>query len=231
MKRSMLAMAAGALALAAAPGRAENPFTDTFDVDKADLVSAGSNRFFVIEPGYQLVLEGKEDGQAATLTITVLDETRKVDGVETRVVEERETAGGQLIEVSRNFFAISKRTADVFYFGEDVDIYKNGKLANHEGGWHSGEAGARFGLMMPGKPAVGFRHQQEIAPKVAMDRAEIVSLSEKLETPAGKFENCLKTEETTPLERGKEYKHYAPGVGIIQDGGLKLAKINRVAKP
>jgi Concanavalin A-like lectin/glucanases superfamily len=52
------------------------------------------------------------------LTITVLNETKMVDGVETRVVEERETKGGKLKEVSRNYFAISKRTNDVFYFGE-----------------------------------------------------------------------------------------------------------------
>lgn len=42
-------------------------------------------------------------------------------------------------------------------------------------------------------------------------------------TPAGTFARCLKTKETTPLESGSEYKFYAPGVGLVQDGGLKLA--------
>jgi hypothetical protein len=36
-----------------------------------------------------------------------------VAGVETRVVEERETSVGAPVEVSRNYFAISKRTGDV----------------------------------------------------------------------------------------------------------------------
>jgi hypothetical protein len=27
---------------------------------------------------------------------------------------------------------------DVFYFGEDVDTYKHGRLAAHEGVWHHG---------------------------------------------------------------------------------------------
>ena len=51
------------------------------------------------------------------------------------------------------------------------------------------------------------------------------SLSEKVETPAGKFERCLKTEETSPLEPAvKEYKVYAPGIGIVQEGEAKLVK-------
>ncbi len=205
-------------------GAAEKKFTDTFNVDKAELSSVGTNRYFVLAPGYCLVLEGKEGGKQTVLTITVLNETKVVDGVETRVVEEKEVAAGQTVEVSRNYFAISKRTTDVFYFGEDVDMYKNGKVNSHEGSWLSGVAGARFGMGMPATPLLGARYHQEVAPKTAMDRAEIVSLTETLDTPAGKFENCLKTEETSALESGKEYKLYFAGIGLIQDAALKLTK-------
>jgi hypothetical protein len=159
------------------------------------------------------------------LVISVLNETRRIDGIETRVVEERETNGGELVEVSRNYFAISRRTNAVFYFGEDVDMYKGGKVVSHEGGWLSGTAGARFGLMMPGLPLMRSRYCQELAPGVAMDRAEIVSLNESVRTTAGDFKDVLKTEETTPLEPGaREFKYYARGVGLVQDGSLKLVK-------
>ena len=205
-------------------------FTDSFDIDKSDLTSTGRNRYFVLEPGYQLVLEGKEKGKAVVLTITVLSETKMVDGVETRVVEERETANGQLVEVSRNYFAISKNTSDVLYFGEDVDIYKNGQVVDHEGAWLSGVNAARFGMMMPGTPLLGARYQQEVAPKVAMDRAEVLSLMEKLQTPAGNFQNCLKTGESSALEGGKAHKLYAPGIGLIYDGSLKLTKSGRAGQ-
>ena len=196
-------------------------WTAAFDVEAGDLASAGRNPYFVLEPGYQLTLEdGKE-----RLVITVLNETRNVAGVETRIVEERETDAGNLVEVSRNYFAISRRTNSVFYFGEEVDVYKDGKIANHEGAWLAGQSGAKFGLMMPGLPLLKARYFQEIAPKVAMDRAEIVSLSAALKTPAGDFTNCLKIDETTPLEPlVKESKTYARGVGLIQDGSLKLTK-------
>ena len=226
MKTTLLALLF-CLAAVRVPAAGSSPakgFTDSFDIDKADLSSTGRNRYFVLEPGFQLLLEGKQGSKATVLTITVLNETKVVDGVETRVVEERETVGGKMAEVSRNYFAISKKTSDVFYFGEDVDIYKDGKVVDHEGAWLSGVNGARFDLMLPGTPLLGARYQQEVAPKAAMDRAEIVSLSETLQTPAGKFEKCLKTEETSALERGKAHKLYAPSVGLIFDGDLKLTK-------
>ena len=199
----------------------QDSWTSTFAVEPGELVSTGRNPYFVLEPGYQLVLEGG----SVRLTITVLDATRTVAGVETRVVEERETDKGNMVEVSRNYFAISKRTNSVFYFGEDVDIYKNGVVANHEGAWLAGTDGARFGLMMPGDALLKARFYQEIAPKVAMDRAEIVSLTASVQTPAGSFSNCLETEESTPLEpRTKETKYYARGIGLVQDGALKLVR-------
>ena len=202
-------------------------FTDTFNVDRADLSSTGSNTFFVLVPGVQATYEGREEGKPTVLTITVLNETRMVDGVETRVVEEREVAEGKISEVSRNFFAISRVTGDVYYFGEESQTYKNGAPAGREGSWLAGVNGAHFGLAMPATPLLGARYYQELAPKVAMDRAEIASLQEKIETPAGHFDHCLKTVETSDVEPGRESKLYAPGVGLILDGDLKLTKISR----
>jgi hypothetical protein len=178
--------------LTARAGEAERKFTDTFPVDASEWSSTGTNPWFVLEPGYVLELAGTEEGKPARLVITVLDETKTVDGVETRVVEERETVGGELEEVSRNYFAISKRTNSVYYFGEDVDEYDDGKVAGHPGAWLSGANGAKFGLFMPGDALLGARYFQEVAPGVAMDRAEVLSVSETLETPAAKFEHCLR---------------------------------------
>ena len=203
-------------------------WTKDFPIDKGELVPTGRNPYFILEPGYTLLLEGGD----LQLIITVLNETRMVDGVETRVVEEQETKGGKLIEVSRNYFAINKRTEDVFYFGEDVDIYKDGKVVSHAGAWLSGVNGAKFGLMMPGQVALNASFYNEIAPGVAMDRVEIVSISETVKTPAGEYTNCVKVKETTPLQPFvTDYKYYAPGIGIVQDGVLKLVKFGKAEEP
>ena len=196
-------------------------WTTEFVIKKKELSSTGRNRYFILEPGYQLVFKSKTD----ELVITVLDETKNVDGVETRVVEERETKNGQLYEVSRNFFAISKRTNCVFYFGEEVNFYKGRKVTSREGAWLAGEKGAKPGLVMPGQVLLRGSYYQELAPGIAMDRAEIVSMNETVDTPAGKFTGCLKTRETTPLKPStEEYKYYAPGIGLVQDESMKLVK-------
>jgi hypothetical protein len=186
--------------------------------------NAGRHAYFILEPAHQLVLTGKEDGEPAQLTLTVLDQTQDVAGVSTRVVEERETVGGKLVEVSRNFFALGVTTGNLYYFGEDVDMYEDGRIASHGGAWQAGVGGAKHGILLPGSVRIGDRYYQEQAPGIAMDRAENVSTNLTFQTPAGTFKNCLKTRETTPLESGAEYKLYAPGVGLVQDGGLKLVR-------
>ena len=66
------------------------------------------------------------------------------------------------------------------------------------------------------------KREANLEAKVAMDRAEVVSLDEKLVTPAGQFLNCVKTEESSGVEKVRENKLYAPGVGLVYDGELKL---------
>ena len=202
------AIAAGASVMQEKEGPA---YTETYLVDEKDLATTGRNPYFILEPGWQLYFESPDKKE--TLTVTVLDETKKIGGIETRVVEEREIEDGKVKELSRNYFAICKRTNSVYYFGEDAG-----------GAWQHGEKGARFGLMMPGKPKAGDKFYQEIAPKLAMDRVEIVSVNETVKTPAGTFEHCVHLRETTPLEGEVSHKYYAPGIGMIKDDAFELTE-------
>ena len=202
----------------------EKQFTESLMQDSCSFITTGRNTYFILEPGYQLILEGHEGKDNVRLVITVLNETKKIGNVETRVVEENESVNGKTIEISRNYFALCKETSSIYYFGEEVDMYKDGKIVSHEGAWIA-EGKNKAGVMMPGLILLGARYYQEIAPDAAMDRAEIISTTEQMKTAAGTFTNCLKTEETTPLEpKNKEYKFFAPGVGLIRDGDLLLVK-------
>lgn len=203
-----------------------NEYTTSFRTEDCTFNSTGRNPFFILEPNYQLVLTaGPEAGEEANLTITVLNETREVNGTETRIVEERETSGGQLTEVSRNFFAICEETNSVFYFGEEVDEYENGRVVSHGGAWLAGEGENRPGIIMPGTILLGARYYQEIAPDVAMDRAEIVGMGQVIQTPADDFTDTLITQETTALEPNElEFKYYAAGIGLLQEEDLKLVR-------
>jgi hypothetical protein len=200
----------------------------SFNLEKCDFVSTGENKYFILNPGYQVTLEGEEDGEELKLVMTVLNETKIVNGIETRVVEEKETEGGNLVEISRNYFALCKPTNNAIYFGEDVDIYENGEKVSQKGAWLAGQNDSKAGMIMPGKVEVGLKYYQEIAPGVAEDRAKIVSVNGSMVTPAGTFDQVLKTEETNPLKpEEKEFKFYAPGIGLIQEEAIKLVNYTK----
>ena len=77
------AVAAALVAILAGGAQAKEPFAKEFKLEQGELASSGRNPYFILEPGYTLVLEGDGD----QLTITVLDEVKKIGDVETRVVE------------------------------------------------------------------------------------------------------------------------------------------------
>jgi len=204
-------------------GEQTKKWTESFGQENCTFSSVGRNRFFSLEQGHQLVLESSSE----KVVITVLEQTKKIGNVKTRVIEEREEKNGKLAEVSRNFFAICKEHGDIFYFGEEVDDYKDGKIVAHSGAWRADEANSKAGIIMPGTILLGARHYQEIAPN-AMDRAEIISDDVTMETPAGIFKNCIRVEETTGLDPDEKcYKTYAPGVGLIQDEDLLLTRYTK----
>src|SRR5215210_7023274 len=81
-------------------GEACDPAAPGFSVDI-------DNGFFPLPVGHRVTLEGEEGSAHLLVRITSLDETETVAGVETRVVEEFESKDGQVVEISRNFFAQS----------------------------------------------------------------------------------------------------------------------------
>jgi hypothetical protein len=207
-------------------GGAAVDYTSTFYLDQCDWSSTGGNLFFRLDPGLQLVLQGEEDGAALEVVISVMDETETVNGIETRVVEERESEAGELIEVSRNFFAVCVQTGSVFYFGEDVDDYEDGQVVGHEGAWRAGEGENLPGLIMPAQPLLGARYYQEIAPGIAEDATETVAVGVQAETPAGTFESCIVQMDVNPLDPGPgDEKVYCPGIGNVQDESLVLVEV------
>lgn len=181
------------------------------------------NPFFPLPVGRQIVLEGSEFFFTDVLVrITVLDDVETVAGVETRVVEEYEAKDGQVVEVSRNYFA---QTADgtVCYFGEEVDIYDgDGNVTSHGGAWRADGTTNIPGIFMPSDLEVGQAFPQEIAPGVAEDQAKVIALGEVVEVPAGTFDDTATLLDRNPLDGSEDEKVYASGVGLIVDGSARM---------
>ena len=211
----------------------EVEYTDDFGLQFADLVPNGRNLYFSLVPGTRLLLAGDDDGEFVEVEITVLDKVQvipvTINGVPmtvaTRVVREREWVDGELVEISRNFFARDRNTNNIYYFGERVDIYEDGEVVSHDGQWIAGVNGAQPGLIMPAVFLAGARYYQEVAPDVALDRAKNVTSGFEFETPAGEFQNCIRISETTAIEPGSvSVKVYAPGIGLVFDDGISLVE-------
>src|SRR5207249_3782107 len=105
----VLAAVIFALSPACGVGWATNSsWQQEFAISSCKLQTTGRNDYFVLEPGFQLVLEGG----GTKVEITVLDETRTIDGVVTRVVEEREWRKGELLEVARKYLASCEKVKE-----------------------------------------------------------------------------------------------------------------------
>lgn len=182
-----------------------------------------TNPWFPMDVGRQLILSGEEDGETVTLQFTVLNLTRVIAGVTTRVIEEREFVDGELAEVSWNYF-VQASDGTICYYGEDVDIYEDGGVS-HEGAWCAGTPGNQAGIFMPANPQPGMKYQNEVAPGVAEDEAQIVGSGPRV-VPFGRFTETIRIREHDPLGGGKDFKIHAFNTGIIVDGPLELVDIN-----
>jgi hypothetical protein len=135
--------------------------------------------------------------------------------VEALAVEDREIEDGDLKEVTLDYFA-QDDNGQVYYLGEDVDTYKNGKVSGHEGQWLLGRDTQKPGVIMPAHPKVGDKYKSEDVPKITWEEDEIVSVTETVTVPAGTYENCIKVKERTS-DGDTEYKLFAPGVGCVKE--------------
>jgi len=200
------------LATASLTAQMPAPWQTSFPVDRKNLGIKGNNPYLPLIPGSHWTYKRGREFE----TITVLKTTKMIDGVECRPVEDREETGGQLAEITLDYYAIDQTNNDVYYMGEDVDIYRSGKVVSHQGSWLSGVDGATFGMLLPGSPQPGQRYYQEQAPG-AKDRVEIKSIDERITTPLGTFAHCVLIEESSALDRGVSHKWYARGIVAVKD--------------
>lgn len=146
----------------------------------------------------------------------VQEKTKKISGVECLVMTEKEYENGELIEVSYNYFA-QDEDGNVYYFGEDVDDYKDGKVVGHGGAWLVGKNADEPCLFMPARPRVGQEFKPENSPPDAEEFDLVEILDEDLAVPAGEFKDVLVIAEGDTRGVWKERKFYARGVGLISE--------------
>ncbi|MEZ5658547.1 MAG: hypothetical protein R3E83_08450 [Burkholderiaceae bacterium] len=185
------------------------------------------NAYFLLPVGHRLVLAGEEDGRQIRLEIDVLDQTREIAGVMTRVVSETEWIDGERRERALNYFAQSD-DGTVCYFGEDVSFFRGDIEVSRRGSWHAGADGALPGIMMPATVEVDDWFSQEAAPGIAEDYSLVVAIGLAVQTPIGMVSEVIELADWNPLEGDSlldaEPKLYARGLGLIGDETLRLVQ-------
>jgi hypothetical protein len=217
-------------------GFSATDFSDPTEID---------SRWFPLVPGMQFTLEGGTDRGGGVLShrvvFTVTDLTKVIDGVPTRVIWDRDFSEGQLVEAELAFFAQDDH-ANVWTLGEYPEEYENGRFLGAPNTWITGQAGAKAGVLVPGRPHLGSSwFLQGRAPEIDfLDCGKVYKTGRSACVPVACYDNVLVIEEKSPLDpgSGSQRKYYAPGVGNIQIGAvgdkeaetLVLVQIRRLSR-
>ena len=233
------AVAAAVLVLAGCGGDSSLPQgSEPVDLDPADFTTEIDNRYWPMEPGTRWTYrELDEDGTELRVVVTVSSETREIEnGVVARIVRDTVTEDGALVEDTFDWYA-QDADGNVWYLGEDTAEFEDGEVTTTGGSFEAGVDGAQAGILMPADPEPGLRYRQEYYEGEAEDNAEVLSLEEQAEVPAGHYADALLTKDTVGLDPDVlEYKLYAPGVGPVLALGIsggggreELVKVERVS--
>lgn len=175
-----------------------------------------NNKYFRLPVGRELVFEAvTQEGKKEKITITIPGETREIMGVNTLVYRDIVTIDGELVEDTKDYLAQDKN-GNVWYFGEEVNNYEEGKLVDHDGTWIAGENGAQPGIWIKSEHVVGDVYLQEYYKGIAEDTREVKAVGEAVEIKKGKYQDCVKMYDFTPLDpKSLEYKYYCSETGSL----------------
>jgi hypothetical protein len=188
----------------------------------ADFSPRVDNRWFPLTPGRTLVYTGTKDGKKALDLFAATSRTRMIDGVRTRVVEDRLYLDNVLEERTSDYYA-QDRCGNVWYFGEDTaTLDRHGQVVDTEGTWHAGVDGAQPGVFMQAHPQLGRRFRQEWYRGQAEDVFKVIDRSAAVTVPYGSFRHALRTAEWTALEpEVLDNKYYVRGIGEVAELSVK----------
>jgi hypothetical protein len=191
-------------------------------IDPSTFTANVDNPWFPLKVGTALVYSGVKDRKQAVDVSLTTARTRIVDGVETRVVEDRVLLDGRLEERTSDYYA-QDACGNVWYFGEDTaGLDRHGRVADTSGSFHAGEAGGQPGVFMEAQPELRRTFRQEWLNGQAEDTFTVVDLSTSVVVAHRQSHHALRTAERTALEPGVlDNKYYVRGIGEVVEKAVK----------
>ncbi|KAA3599393.1 MAG: hypothetical protein DWQ06_10805 [Calditrichaeota bacterium] len=203
------------------------------EIKSENFISEINNPYLNLTVGKKWIYEGTDEDENERIEIEVTNQEKFVMGIKMTVVRDRVWVDGELEEDTFDWFAQDK-DGNVWYFGEWVDNYENGKIINHSGSWEAGVKGAKPGIIMKANPKVGDSYRQEFLSGEAEDMGEVLSLNQQIKTRVGNYTDCLQVKDWSPLEpKVSEYKFYSKEVGNLvlerkvtgEEGYIELVQV------
>jgi hypothetical protein len=188
-------------------------------LDPADFSVNIDNPYWPMSPGNKWVYSETDTvGGHEKVVVEVTDKTKMIaNGIEARVIRDTVTENGEPIEITDDWYAQDK-AGNIWYLGEYVTNYKNGKVVDHSGSFEAGVDGAQPGIAMPANPEPGLSYRQEYYKGEAEDKAAVITVGEeRVQVPFGYFDkDVLMTRDLVPTEpKVQELKFYVPDIGPV----------------
>jgi hypothetical protein len=216
----------------------ENPVKDEFYlpiIKSENFVDSITNPYLPIKQGKKYSYQVQTDEGKETIEINITNETKTILGVKCIVVTDiLKNDKGEIIENTTDWYAQDK-DGNVWYFGEDTKEFENGNVTSTKGTWEAGVNGAQPGIVMYANLIFGMPYRQEYLYNEAEDMGKVIKIGETVTTPYGTFNNCLVTEEWSPIEPDVlENKYYAVGIGnvktVMTKGGNQTVELTNITK-
>ena len=192
------------------------------ELDPADFTTEIDNPWWPMSPGSRWVYREVENGEVQRVVVTVTDQTKTIDGIET-------------VEDTLDWYAQDK-DGTLWYLGEDTKEYEDGKVVSTEGSWEHGVDGAQAGIIVAAEPKQGLAYREEYYAGKAEDAAEVLSVEGKVQVPFGFFRDAVITRNYSGIEpKVEELKFYAKGVGpvleLLVSGGAGRTELLEYTEP
>jgi hypothetical protein len=167
----------------------------------------------------QTIYGGHVDGKPFRTEVSLLPPTKPIvwqgRTVDTTAIQYVAYLDGRIHEVAIDWYAQAD-DGSVWYFGEDVFNYEDGKVADTKGTWVAGDT-TPAAMIMPAQPRVGNVYRPENAPGIAFEEVRVDKVDQDVAGPSGNISGAIEVNELH-MDGTREGKVFAPGYGEFSTG-------------
>jgi hypothetical protein len=192
--------------------------------EPADFSADVDNPWFPLAPGTTWTYQRYTVDGSERLRATALDQTRSIDGVDTRPVRwdalcrTGPTCRGGTTPLGVRWYA-QDAAGNVWWFGQRLTAAGDTLDPLATRSWVAGHDGAEAGLVMAAAPRAGDGYANALQPGVVERRSTVVSLDATATLPDRSYRHTVLTQDVSGLDPVVIVRSYfARGTGLVAQG-------------